>query len=125
MAPPPPVHALIGDLFFRARVEAVAHATGVPVAFVGAPDDVPDGDDRALVLVDLSAPGSDPLDAIRALKARDDPPTVLAFGPHREVDRFEAARAAGADRVLARSAFTERLPEILRSADPSAGEAGD
>jgi hypothetical protein len=40
---------------------------------------------------------------------------VVAFGPHREGDAFRAAREAGADRVLARSAFVERLPELLRA----------
>jgi hypothetical protein len=31
-----------------------------------------------------------------------------------DAEALEAARAAGADRVLAKSAFTRRLPELLR-----------
>ncbi|HZW10534.1 MAG TPA: hypothetical protein VFF69_11585 [Phycisphaerales bacterium] len=40
---------------------------------------------------------------------------VVAFGPHVAADLFAAARAAGADRVLARGAFSDRLPELLRA----------
>jgi hypothetical protein len=40
---------------------------------------------------------------------------VVAFGPHVEVDLFERARRAGADRVFARGAFDRNLPEILRA----------
>lgn len=39
---------------------------------------------------------------------------IVAFGPHVEVERFEEARAAGADRVLARGAFDRGLVEVLQ-----------
>ena len=44
-------------------------------------------------------------------------PTV-GYVSHVHVDMINAARAAGVDDVLARSAFTTRLPELL------AGKAG-
>jgi hypothetical protein len=40
-----------------------------------------------------------------ALRAAAPEARILAFGPHVDDDRLEAARAAGADLVLARSRF--------------------
>jgi hypothetical protein len=108
---PPAVAVLSGDLFFRAKIEAVAKAAGAPVRFAGS---VAEARDAATVLVDL-AEGARAIGAIQALKAAPRAPVVVAFGPHREGDAFRAAREAGADRVLARSAFVERLPELLRA----------
>jgi CheY-like chemotaxis protein len=52
--------------------------------------------------------------------------SIVAFGPHVAADLFAAAREAGADRVMARGAFAERLPEVVTTlagpAEP--GEAG-
>jgi hypothetical protein len=41
-------------------------------------------------------------------------PVIVAFGPHVAVEAFAAAKAAGADRVLARGAFDRGLVEILK-----------
>ena len=38
---------------------------------------------------------------------------IVGFASHVQTDVIEAARKAGVDDVLARSAFTQRLPEIL------------
>ena len=134
MSDPAPVHVLTGDLFFRAKIEATAAAAGARVAFardeeelsagldgdIGAPDgpEGPEGPDagRRTVLIDLADSAIDPAAVIRSLKGRAPPPTVIAFGSHREHEVLKAARAAGADRVLARSAFVERLSEILQEA---------
>jgi hypothetical protein len=39
---------------------------------------------------------------------------ILAFGPHVATDLFAAAKQAGADALLARGAFSARLPQILQ-----------
>jgi len=39
---------------------------------------------------------------------------VLGFASHVAAETIAAARGAGCDEVLARSAFTRRLPELLR-----------
>ncbi len=121
----PRVHVLTHDLFFRAKIEATGAAVGVPVDFATTASDLalllqrapagPSGALPGLVLVDLGHQAADPPATIRALKAGNSAPTVVAFGAHRDRDAFQAARDAGADRVLARSAFSERLPELLRS----------
>ncbi len=117
MSSPLSVHVLLDDLFFRAKIEATSTSLGVPVRFTRDPDDLLAALDPAapaLVLVDLGHRAADPVAAIRALKARSPLPRVVAFGSHVEGERLAAAREAGADRVLARSAFSARLPEILR-----------
>lgn len=111
--------ALVADLMFASRIRGAAAAAGVEVATVSRADRLLDEVRRLrprLVLVDLDARGMDAADLIRRLKA--DPETagarVIAFGPHVEGDALVAARGAGADRVLARSAFVRDLPALLR-----------
>lgn len=97
-------------------MEATARALDVPVDLAKSAADLAGriaGDPDTVVLVDLHHP-ADPIAAIRALKERAPSPRVIAFGSHVDSERLKAARDAGADRVLARSAFTDRLAEILR-----------
>jgi|SRR5687768_14327721 len=115
-APPSPVHALVDDLFFRAKIEATARAAGSRIDFARDGEELAariEGNEEAVVLVDLGLAMADPIAAIRALKARSPALLVVAFGAHRDVEKMTRARQAGADRVLARSAFVERLPELL------------
>jgi DNA-binding NarL/FixJ family response regulator len=69
----------------------------------------------ALVIFDLNSARLAPIDAIAALKA--DPTLAairtLGYVSHVDTGTIERARAAGVDQVLARSAFSERLGEIL------------
>jgi hypothetical protein len=79
-----------------------------------------DSDVRAAI-VDLDGPDV-ALELIRALRGPEalDPDgrvRIVAFGPHVAVERFEEAKAAGADAVLARGAFDRRLPELLAELD--------
>jgi CheY-like chemotaxis protein len=112
------VLAVVDDLLFTSKIKAAAQQLGVDVAFArssagalaGMRANVP-----ALVILDLNNPRTDPLGTIAAMKG--DPalasiPTV-GFVSHVQADLIEAARSAGVDEVLARSAFTSRLPEIL------------
>ncbi|HET9985429.1 MAG TPA: hypothetical protein VFQ38_17640 [Longimicrobiales bacterium] len=112
--------ALAADLIFSARIRGAAQAAGVAAATVNRPDDLVARALAApprLVLVDLDARG-DIAGAIRRLKA--DPATaavpVVAFVSHVREDAIAGAREAGADRVMARSAFVRELPALLRRA---------
>jgi DNA-binding NarL/FixJ family response regulator len=119
---PMAVHALVTDLFFRSRIEATAEAAGVPVIVSGTVEELLGRMREAeggTVLVDLGTGGPDgskgtAIEAIRTLKRLGQPPAIVAWGSHVDAEAFDAARAAGADRVMPRSAFTRRLPEILR-----------
>jgi len=114
----PPVVAYLTDLIFATKLSSTGIALGVGVKIVRTPSQLWDqlraGGVR-LVLVDLSAEG-DPLDAIRRCRADAASPRIVAFGPHVEADLLAAAREAGAGEVLARSAFSKKLPALLQQA---------
>ncbi len=117
---PPPtgsaIVAFVPDLMDRSKVSAAASGRA---SFVGRVEDLVAAVDSAtaasgrapLVVVDLGRPGiADVLPALAALEPR---PTVLGFGSHVDREQLAEARRAGADRVLARSAFFADLAGLL------------
>ncbi len=112
------VIAVVPDLFFATKIEAVARAAGTPLAVLAAPQAF----ERCAaapprrVLVDLHAPGAVAL--VVALKAdeRTRGIPVTGFYSHVETEIRAEALAAGADDVLPRSAFVTRLPALLGAA---------
>ena len=111
--------AALDDLMFVSRVRTTASAVGVSVKVVRS---VADGLEQARqlkparLLVDLNGRAFDPLALIEAVKA--DPALaatrIVAFVSHVQADTIAAARGAGADEVIARSAFVKRLEELVR-----------
>ena len=79
----------------------------------------------SLVIFDLNSAKLRPLEVISQMTA--DPGLrdirTLGYVSHVQTDVINAARAAGIDEVLARSAFSERLGQIL-SAPPATRPAG-
>ena len=115
----PEILAVISDLFFQMRVSAAARAAGRSVRFITSLNDLDTAPIAPLALVDLDA-RLDVLSAIGRLK--DSGCRVVAFGPHVDTASRKAARAAGADRVLAKSKFVTDLPAIVstvREASPA------
>jgi CheY-like chemotaxis protein len=111
------VVAAVDDLMFGSRIRAAAQQAGVSAMFVrNAEDLVAHAAGADLVLLDLNARWLDVPAAIRSLKgdAATASVPVVAFGPHVDGDSLVAAREAGADRVLARSAFVRSLADLLR-----------
>jgi CheY-like chemotaxis protein len=122
------VVALVADLIFASRIRGTAQAAGVQAITVRSAAELLQRAGElqpSLILVDLDARAADPPTAIARLK--EDPQTrdipILAFGSHVQREAIEAARAAGADRVLARSAFVRELPFLLRRLDGPAADA--
>jgi CheY-like chemotaxis protein len=120
--------AVVDDLFVRSRIEAAAGLAGVEVQYVASADDVrrlSGGRQPRALLVGMAATRRPWADIVRDVKI--DPATqaiyVLAFGPHKNLALREQALEAGADRVLANSAFVRALPTLLAS--PSADVAED
>jgi DNA-binding response OmpR family regulator len=122
-APPSLLLALVDDLFVRGRIDAAAEATGVEVRYVRSTEDVREAartsPPRAL-LVGMAATRRPWADLIRDVKADGALGSiyVLAFGPHKNLDLRTQALEAGADRVVANSAFVRVLPTLLTT--PSA-----
>lgn len=124
---PPEVVALVPDLFFASKILETARHVGVKVRLAQTPGQVFGGqEDPAMVILDLHATGFDPVEFVRDAKLRPEFARVriVAFVRHTRPDLIAAAGAAGCQEVLARSAFTENLGEILRRAAALA-EAGD
>jgi DNA-binding NarL/FixJ family response regulator len=71
-----------------------------------------------LLIVDLDAE-RDPVEAIRTAAAVAPRPRIVAFVSHVRADLVAAARAAGADEVMARSAFVQRLEPMLAALSAS------
>lgn len=104
------IAALVPDLMDRSRFG------DVDITFIRQPADAGDAE---LVVVDL-----DRCADVAGFGALQIP--SIGFGAHVDADGLQEARAAGFDRVLARSEFFRRLPEILSGAssdriDPDAG----
>jgi DNA-binding NarL/FixJ family response regulator len=110
--------AAVDDFLFRSKIRAVAKHVGVDVKFAQTPDEILAQARElrpALAIIDLNSAKADPIATITALKedaATKDLPTI-GFASHVHADLIEAARRAGADEVLPRSAFAARLPQIL------------
>ena len=75
----------------------------------------------SLVIFDLNSSRLDPMTVIAAMKTDPRLRTVKTLGyvSHVDSDAIAAARAAGIDQVLARSAFSAQLGTILQSAASS------
>lgn len=115
------VAAACADLLFAARIRDAAAAAGRSVTLFTARDDVAGrvrAEQPALVIIDLDARWLDGVGVIAALKGAAGTAAipVVAFASHVRAEVLAAARAAGADRVLARSGFVRQLPELLGGA---------
>jgi len=107
--------AVVDDLLFGSRIRAATEAAGRRVTFVrhgGNVEEAVRGAGASLVIVDLARSGAaDAIRAVRALEGARIP--IVAFASHVRADLIAEARAAGADRVLARSAFVAELPTLV------------
>jgi CheY-like chemotaxis protein len=114
----PVILAILDDLMFTSKVKAAAAHLGVPIAFArssaAALAEMRNSPPK-LVILDLNNPRTDPLGTVGHMKADPRLTTIpiVGYASHVQTDVIEAARKAGVDDVLARSAFTQRLPEIL------------
>jgi DNA-binding NarL/FixJ family response regulator len=110
--------ALIRDLFFRAKIDAVASALGATVAYASSLDAAalrcvelkPD-----LVFADLSDSTFPALETIQKIRAAAPDARVVGFASHIDLKPLNAAREAGFALTLSRSEFTSRLPDLLKS----------
>ncbi len=112
------VFAAIDDIFFLAKVQETAKQTGVELKtsrVAALPFDSLKENRPALIIIDLEATSADPSGLISQLKNDDDLKEVpiLAYGRHTNAEKLQAAREAGADRIMPRSEFAANLAEIL------------
>jgi CheY-like chemotaxis protein len=112
--------ASVDDLFFRSKVRTTAKHLGIEIQFAATADELiaqAKSLQPTLVIFDLNSSRMDAIAAIAALKADGATSDLRAIGfaSHVHTELIAAARNAGADDVLPRSAFAGRLAEILQA----------
>jgi len=117
-APPRRAVVAVDDLFFASKINEAAKRAGIAVDFVK--------DDRsllelaaakpALIILDLNFSAIKPLQTITKLKA--DPElkgiSVIGYVSHVQGELKQRAHDLGCDMVMARSAFSQNLPTLLK-----------
>ena len=103
---------------FTSKIKTTAGRIGVAVTFARSADAALSEMRKAapsLVILDLNNARVNPLGLVGSMKqdpALSSVPTV-GYVSHVQTEVIDAARRAGVGEVLARSAFTERLADIL------------
>ena len=107
--------AALTDLFFLVHITGPAKQLGMQVANVKdkASALAKLQADAAVLVIDLTCTAVEPLDLIREAKAAAPAVSIIGFLPHVQIELRERALAAGCDTVLPRSAFAQKLPELL------------
>src|SRR5215467_12802832 len=110
------VVAYMDDLFFQMKLAETAKHLGLEVKVASNTESLMQLMQPAplLVIVDLNA-RSNPLEAIRQLRAAQPQLRVIGFLSHVQTGLAEQALGAGLHEVMPRSKFSMRLPEILAS----------
>ena len=112
--------AIVSDMIFATRIIGTAEKAGGKCKVVNDPNALPEalesGKPRT-VLVDMNCDGISPEEAIRTVKSQCRNARVVAFFSHVQTELMEQVRTAGADDVWPRSAFVQRLPQLLEAAD--------
>ena len=110
--------AVVDDLFFAAKISETARRAGVGVEFASTEEAVLGFAARkpSLIIVDLNLNAVKPLPLIAKLKSHPDlkQTSLLAFVSHVQGELKLRAQEAGCDMVLARSSFSQNLPQILK-----------
>ncbi len=109
--------AVVDDLFFMAKIQQTARQLNVGLKTVapGAVASTLAAGGTSAILLDLNHRSGAALNVLKTLKgdARTSGIPVVGFLSHVQADLAKAARAAGCDVVLARSAFSQQLPSLL------------
>jgi CheY-like chemotaxis protein len=110
--------AVLDDLFFTVKINESAKRAGLPVEFIKSERDVLEKAKAhpALIIIDLNYAGIDSLKLVQDLKAAEDTKAVRLLGylSHVQGELKQKAQEAGCNMVLARSAFSQNLPQILK-----------
>jgi DNA-binding response OmpR family regulator len=105
---------LSDDLMFASRITGTARSLGLtikPARSAAVFEDLARQETPRLVILDLANPGLSVSDLLQHLRETCSPvPRVVAYGSHVDAVGLKAARDAGCDIVLPRSAFVEQLP---------------
>jgi PleD family two-component response regulator len=104
----------VEDLLFKSKISETSSQLGIEAAFPRSPKKLRDALRETppdLLILDLNSARFEPLALLRSIRADDEASDVSTVGflSHVQKDLAIAAREAGCDRVVARSAFTKDL----------------
>jgi len=111
--------AVVDDLLFTVKISDAAKRTGLNVEFVKSERDVIDKANEEkplLIILDLNSNSVEPLGLISKLKGDGDLRHISLIGylSHVQGELKQKAQEAGANIVMARSAFSQNLQQILK-----------
>lgn len=119
---PTRIYFFIDDLFFLAKIQETARKLGVKVAFVKNDKEslerlftAEEMERPGLIVVDLNNANAKPMTLIPKLKSKlKRSASVIGFLSQVQGELRAKAVEAGCDTVMARSAFSQNLPNLLR-----------
>jgi PleD family two-component response regulator len=125
------VLAAVEDLLFKSKILETAKELDVEARFPRSPKKLLDALREAppeLLILDLNSTRFEPLEILKEAKGNETTSKVpvVGFLSHVQKDLAVAAKEAGCDRIMARSAFTRDLPRIIEGDPPedTVDEAG-
>ena len=110
--------AVVDDLLFTVKISDAAKRVGLDAEFLKSEKDVVEKaaqEKPLLIILDLNANSVQPLKLIEKLKSGDlKQISLIAFLSHVQGELKQKAQEAGANMVMARSAFSQNLQQILK-----------
>ena len=111
--------AVVEDLMFTVKISDAAKRAGLDVKFVKSERDVIDkaeSEKPLLIILDLNFSAVQPLELISKLKSNGAMKQISVIGylSHVQGELKQQAQEAGANIVMARSAFSQNLQQILK-----------
>ncbi|MBZ5625343.1 MAG: response regulator [Acidobacteriia bacterium] len=112
------VLAVVTDLFFSVKLSDAAKRAGLALEFVKDSKEILEKakSQPSLIIFDLNYEAVNPLKVITKLKASSETKGISLIGylSHIQVELKQQAQEAGCDMVLARSAFSQNMPQIFK-----------
>jgi CheY-like chemotaxis protein len=113
------IFAVVDDLLFTVKISDAAKRVGLDVEFLKSAHDVVEKathEKPLLIILDLNNNSVDPLPLISKLKDDGDLKNISIIGylSHVQGELKQKAHEAGANIVMARSAFSQNLQQILK-----------
>ena len=109
---------MVEDLLFTVKISDAAKRVGLDVEFLKSEKDVIEKarERPLLIIMDLNCGCVEPIDVITKLKGSPETKSIslIGFLSHVQGELKQKAHEAGANIVMARSAFSQNLHQILK-----------
>ncbi|HKX00081.1 MAG TPA: response regulator [Bryobacteraceae bacterium] len=110
--------AVVSDLFFSVKINDAAKRAGMSVEFVKEEHEAITKAHAhpSLIILDLNLESANPLEIVTKLKSTAELKSISVIGyvSHVQGELKQKAHETGCDMVLARSAFSQNLQQILK-----------